>query len=188
MKVALWIMGGLASLAALVVLVGFMLPATRTGKVDRVVEVTPAQLNAVILDRASQPTWRPELAKVEMQSTTSWTETTQRGQVIAFELTRQDVNLLQMRFESSYGYLKASGNVAWCRRHREARTSLSRSRPRHFRRLAVCSRTYSSIQRLLPMPISMHWQRRPSGDTRKAGNDQHRQTKGQRANRLAQAL
>ena len=104
MKVALWIIGGLAGLAALVVLVGFMLPATRTGKVDRVVEATPAQLTAVILDRASQPTWRLDLRKVEMQATTSWTETTQRGEVIAFELTRQELNLLQMRFESSYGY------------------------------------------------------------------------------------
>ena len=104
MKVALWIIGGLAGLAALVVLVGFMLPATRTGKVDRVVEATPAQLTAVILDRESQPTWRLDLAKVEMQSTTHWTETTQRGEVITFELTRQNPKLLQMRFESSYGY------------------------------------------------------------------------------------
>ncbi len=104
MKVALWIIGGLAGLVALVVLVGFLLPATRTGKVDRVVEATPAQMTAVILGRASQPTWRLDLAKVEMHSTTSWTETTQRGEVIAFELTRQDPNLLQMRFESSYGY------------------------------------------------------------------------------------
>jgi hypothetical protein len=103
-KVALWIIGGLAGLAALVVLVGFLLPAKRTGKVDLVVEATPTQLTAVILDRASQPTWRLDLAKVEMHSATSWTETTQRGEVIAFELKRQDPNLLQMRFESSYGY------------------------------------------------------------------------------------
>lgn len=104
MKIALWIIGGLAGLAALVVLVGFLLPATRTGKVDRVMEATPAQITAVILDRASQPTWRLDLAKVEMHSATSWTETNQSGEEIAFELTRQDPSLLQMRFESSNGY------------------------------------------------------------------------------------
>lgn len=104
MKAALWIIAGVAGLAALVVLVGFMLPAARTGKVDRVVEVNPAQLTAVILDRASQPTWRPELANVETKTLTRWTETTQKGEVIAFELTRQDIDLIQIRFESSYGY------------------------------------------------------------------------------------
>lgn len=104
MRVALWIIGGLAGLAALVVLVGFVLPATRTGKVDRVVAATPAQLTAVILDRASQPTWRPELAKVEIKTATRWTETSQKGEVVTFELTRQDVDLIEMRFESSYGY------------------------------------------------------------------------------------
>lgn len=104
MKLAFWIIGGLAGLAALIVVVGLLLPATRTGQVDRVVEATPAQLKAVILDKASQPSWRPDLAKVEVQSATTWTETTQRGEVITFELTAQTEQILQMRFKSSYGY------------------------------------------------------------------------------------
>lgn len=104
MKVALWIIGGLAGLAALVVLIGLLLPATRTGKVDRVVDATPAQLAAVILDKASQPTWRPSLAKVEVKSQTTWTEITQSGEVIAFELTAQTAETIQMRFNSSYDY------------------------------------------------------------------------------------
>lgn len=104
MKAVLWIIGGLAGLAALIVVVGLLLPASRTGQVDRVVEATPAQLKAVILDKASQPSWRAQLAKVDVQSGSNWTETTQRGEVITFELTRQEANLLQMRFESSYGY------------------------------------------------------------------------------------
>jgi len=103
-KVALWIIGGLAGLAALVVLIGLLLPATRTGKVDRVVDATPAQLAAVILDKASQLTWRSSLAKVEVKSQTTWTETTQKGEVIAFELTAQTAETIQMRFNSSYGY------------------------------------------------------------------------------------
>lgn len=104
MKAALWIIGGLAGLAAFVFVVGLLLPATRIGQVDRVVEATPAQLTAVILDKASQPSWRPDLAKVEVQSATNWTETTQRGEVITFELTAQTADTLQMRFNSSYGY------------------------------------------------------------------------------------
>jgi hypothetical protein len=104
MKVVVWIFGGLASLVGLIVLAGFLLPATRTGKVDRVLEVAPAQLTAIILDRASQPKWRPGIAKVEIKSATDWTETTQQGEVIGFEWTKQEGNLLKMRFESSYGY------------------------------------------------------------------------------------
>ncbi len=104
MKAAFWIIGGVAGLAALVFLVGLLLPATRTGQVDRLVEATPAQLKAVILDKASQPKWRPDLAKVEVKSTTNWTEITQRGEVITFELTAQTEEVLQMRFNSSYGY------------------------------------------------------------------------------------
>ncbi|MFN8920432.1 MAG: hypothetical protein ACK5XZ_11300 [Hyphomonadaceae bacterium] len=104
MKAALWILGGLAGLAALVIVVGFLLPATRTGKIDQVVDATPAQLTAVILDKASQPKWRADIAKVEVKSPMRWTETTQKGEVIAFELTRQEAGLLQMRFESTYGY------------------------------------------------------------------------------------
>lgn len=104
MKVAILIVGGLAGLAALVFVVGLFLPATRTGQVDRVVEATPAQLTAVILDKASQPKWRPELAKVDVQSPANWTETTQRGEVITFELTAQTADTLQMRFNSNLGY------------------------------------------------------------------------------------
>ena len=104
MKVAFWIIGSLAGLAALVVVVGLLLPATRTGQADRVVKATPSQVKAAILDKASQPSWRPELAKVEVQSATNWTETTQKGEVITFELMAQTEEMLQMRFTSSYGY------------------------------------------------------------------------------------
>jgi hypothetical protein len=104
MRLVVWIFGSLACLVCLIVLAGFLLPATRTGKVDRVLEVAPAQLTAIILDRASQPKWRPGIVKVEIKSATGWTETTQQGEVIGFEWTEQAGNLLKMRFESSYGY------------------------------------------------------------------------------------
>ena len=104
MKAVALIIAGLTCLAGLIILAGFLLPATRTGQVDRVVNVPPTQLTSVILDRASQSKWRPDLAKVEIESATRWTETTTRGEVIRFELTRQDARLIQMRFEGGYGY------------------------------------------------------------------------------------
>lgn len=104
MKMALWILGGTVGLVCLVLVAGLVMPATRIGKVDRVVAATPAQLASVILDKHSQPAWRTDLAKVEMKTANTWTETTQRGEVITFELTRREANLIHMRFESSYGY------------------------------------------------------------------------------------
>ncbi|WP_108985328.1 SRPBCC family protein [Candidatus Phycosocius bacilliformis] len=103
-KLVIGVIVGLACVAGLTLLIGFLLPASRTGQHDRVIDVSPAALSAVILDRASQPQWRADLAKVDIKSATQWTETTERGEVIAFELTSKEANRITMRFASSYGY------------------------------------------------------------------------------------
>lgn len=104
MKILGWILAGTMALVSLIVLAGFALPATRHAQADRVFQAAPDRLRAILLDRASQPNWRRELASVTLVSPTRWIETTRRGEVITFDLMRQESSLIEMRFSSSYGY------------------------------------------------------------------------------------
>ena len=65
MRIALWIVGGLAGLVLLVVLVGLFLPVRHTATVEREVRGTPEEVWRVITDVEGFSGWRPDVDRAE---------------------------------------------------------------------------------------------------------------------------
>jgi hypothetical protein len=93
----------LALLAGLVVLVGFLLPATREGRAETVIAAPPDAVLAVIADVETQPDWRAGVASVA-RTETGWEEVTARGESIAFVAEEMTTGRIRLSFASDAGY------------------------------------------------------------------------------------
>ncbi len=88
MKILFFLLIGLGAIGLAVGVVGMMLPASRTAKAGREISAPRDQVWRLITDVAHQPTWRKDLAKVELIDATPgherWVEHPHRGPSIAF--------------------------------------------------------------------------------------------------------
>lgn len=92
-----------AGLAALVLLVGLLLPETREARAGISIAASPEQVMAVLTDVARQPDWRDGIASVAVDGN-GWVETTTRGERITFVWTSRAALTLEMTFRSDAGY------------------------------------------------------------------------------------
>lgn len=90
-------------LPGLVVLVGWLLPATREGRAETVIAAPPARIVAVIADVEAQPGWRDGVVAVE-RTGDGWVEVTARGERITFVTEEMDETRIRLRFASDAGY------------------------------------------------------------------------------------
>ncbi len=103
MRFLVWTGVALLVLAGLVVLVGWLLPATREGRAEVVIAAPPARIVAVIADVEAQPDWREGIAAVE-QTAEGWVEVTARGERITFLAEEMGEAGIRLRFTSDAGY------------------------------------------------------------------------------------
>ncbi len=102
MRIIILVLASLALLAALVFLIGWLLPATREGRAETTIAATPDRVLAVIMDVEAQPDWRNigPVARTE----DGWVEVTQRGERIVFVAEEMTPALIRLRFTSDAGY------------------------------------------------------------------------------------
>ena len=103
MRIVVWIGVALLVLAGLVVLVGWLLPATREGRAEAVIAASPARIVAVIADVEAQAEWRAGIAAVE-RTADGWVEVTARGERISFVTDEMGAARIRLRFASDAGY------------------------------------------------------------------------------------
>lgn len=103
MRILFISLAAFALLAGLVLLIGFLLPATREGRVETVIAAPPDALLAVIADVEAQPDWRSGVASVA-RTATGWDEFTTRGERIAFTAEVMTPERIWLRFASDAGY------------------------------------------------------------------------------------
>lgn len=89
-------------LAALVLLIGWLLPATREGRAETVIAAPPDRVLAVIADVEAQSEWR-EVGEV-IRTSEGWEEVTARGERIAFVAEEMTETRIRLRFTSDAGY------------------------------------------------------------------------------------
>jgi len=86
-------------------LLGLLLPQTRTGTHEAVLPAPPEQVRRTILDAGAQPAWRHDVAAVELEAGgRAWTERIRSGERIRFELIEASDTRIALRFRSSHGY------------------------------------------------------------------------------------
>lgn len=102
MRVLILILAALTLLVALVVLIGWLLPATREGRAEIVIGAPPDRILAVIADVEAQPDWR-EVGEVT-RTAEGWEEVTARGERIAFVAEEMTPARIRLRFISDAGY------------------------------------------------------------------------------------
>lgn len=86
-------------------LLGLLLPQTRTGTHEAMLAAPPEQVRSTILDAGAQPAWRQDLAAVDVEAGgAAWTERTRGGERIRFELVEASAERIALRFRSSRGY------------------------------------------------------------------------------------
>lgn len=103
MRFVVWIGVILFLLAGLVLLVGWLLPATREGRAEVVIAATSAQIVEVIADVEAQVAWREGISSVE-RSADGWVEVTARGERISFVMEEMGEARIRLRFASDAGY------------------------------------------------------------------------------------
>ncbi|MCU0829334.1 MAG: hypothetical protein MUE52_18595 [Tabrizicola sp.] len=91
-------------LAALVLLIGWLLPATREGRAETVIAAPPDRILAVIADVKAQPDWRA-VGQV-IRTADGWQEVTPR-ETITFVTDEMTEARIRLRFASSAGYAGA---------------------------------------------------------------------------------
>lgn len=91
------------ALIGVIWIIGLALPATRQGQAQGSIAAPPAAILAVIRAVEEQPSWRGDVASVT-RTMTGWTETTARGQVIAFIPDVMTQDLIRLRFTSNAGF------------------------------------------------------------------------------------
>jgi hypothetical protein len=106
MRILVLSLAALALLAGLVVLIGFLLPATREGRAETVIAAPPDAILAVIADVEAQPDWRAGVASVT-RTDTGWEEVTVRGERIAFVAEEMGPDRIRLSFTSDAGYTGA---------------------------------------------------------------------------------
>ncbi|MCU0903909.1 MAG: SRPBCC family protein [Tabrizicola sp.] len=90
-------------LAGLVLLIGWLLPATREGRAETVIAATPEAVLAVIADVEAQTEWREGIGTVT-RTPDGWDEVTPRGERIAFVAEEMTPERVRLRFRSDAGY------------------------------------------------------------------------------------
>lgn len=103
MRIAVWAVVALLILAGMVFLVGWLLPATREGRVETVIDAPPARIVAVIANVEAQVAWRDGIAAVE-RTAEGWVEVTARGERISFVAEEMSEARIRLRFASEAGY------------------------------------------------------------------------------------
>ena len=103
MRIVIWGFVALLLLAGLVVLVGWLLPATREGRAEVVIAAPPARIVAVIADVEAQAEWREGIAAVE-RTAEGWVEVTARGERITFVAEEMGEARIRLRFASDARY------------------------------------------------------------------------------------
>lgn len=103
MRFVVWIGVILFLLAGLVLLVGWLLPATREGRAEVVIAATPARIVEVIADVEAQVAWREGISSVK-RSADGWVEVTERGERISFATEEMGEARIRLRFASDAGY------------------------------------------------------------------------------------
>jgi hypothetical protein len=103
LRILLLSLSGLALAVGLILLIGFLLPATREGRAETVIAATPDAILAVIEDVEAQPEWRAGVASV-VRTETGWEEVTARGERIAFTAEEMSPERIRLSFTSDAGY------------------------------------------------------------------------------------
>lgn len=103
MRILLLALSGLALAVGLILLIGFLLPATREGRAETVIAATPDAILAVIEDVEAQPKWRAGVASVA-RTDTGWEEVTARGERVAFTPEEMTPDRIRLSFSSDAGY------------------------------------------------------------------------------------
>lgn len=102
MRILIIALVAVALLVALVLFLGLLLPATREGRAETIIEAPPDQVLAVIADVETQPEWR-DVGTVT-RTETGWFEVTVRGERIDFVADEMAVDRISLRFTSDAGY------------------------------------------------------------------------------------
>lgn len=102
MRIFVLSLATIALLAALVLLAGWLLPATREGRADLVIAAPADRILAVIADVEAQPDWRDVSAVTRTQD--GWIEITARGERILFVAEEMTPERISLRFTSDAGY------------------------------------------------------------------------------------
>lgn len=103
MKLFIVLTAALAAVAVIGLAVGYMLPAARTGRAERVIAAPQHVIMAVIADVEAQAEWRSDVRSIELEGE-RWVETTTSGERIHFAWAARDANQLTLGFESDRGY------------------------------------------------------------------------------------
>jgi hypothetical protein len=80
-----------------------MLPTARVARIEGRVAAPPAAILATIRAVEDQPKWRADVARVA-RTPEGWTETTKRGQAIAFTPEEMTEQRIRLRFASDAGF------------------------------------------------------------------------------------
>lgn len=102
MRIFLLFLVATALLVGLVLLIGWLLPATREGRAETTIAAPPDQVLAVIADVEAQPEWRDVGTVTRTQ--TGWFEVTARGERIDFVADEMSADRIRLRFTSDAGY------------------------------------------------------------------------------------
>ena len=102
MRILILLLAPVALLGALVLFIGWLLPETREGRAEAVIEAPPDLVLAVIADVEAQPEWRD--LGVVTRTETGWFEVTARGERIDFVADEMSVDRIRLRFTSDAGY------------------------------------------------------------------------------------
>jgi hypothetical protein len=93
------------TLAALIFLSGWLMPATREGRAETVILAPPDRILAVIADVEAQTDWRS--VGRATRTTGGWEEVTPRGERIVFVADEMTETRIRLRFASDAGHTGA---------------------------------------------------------------------------------
>lgn len=102
MRIVILSLASVALVLAVVWLIGWLLPETREGRAEAIIEAPPELMLAVIADIETQPEWR-DLGAVT-RTETGWFEVTLRGERIDFVADEMSLDRIRLRFTSDAGY------------------------------------------------------------------------------------
>jgi Polyketide cyclase / dehydrase and lipid transport len=103
LRILLLSLSGLALAVGLILLISFLLPATREGRAETVIAATSDAVLAVIADVEAQPGWRAGVASV-VRTETGWEEVTTQGERIVFLAEEMTPDRIRLSFRSDAGY------------------------------------------------------------------------------------
>lgn len=102
MRILIWSLVAVVLVVALILIIGWLLPATREGRAEITIAAQPDLVAAVIADVETQPEWR-DLGTVS-RTETGWFEMTLRGERIDFVADEMSTDRISLRFTSDAGY------------------------------------------------------------------------------------